>query len=172
MNAPDFPAGEFVESPYSPERRQALIQETIDAPGKLLAAIDGLTDAQLDTKYRNWTVRQIVHHVADSHMHSYIRFKWTLTEDTPMIKAYDEAAWVLLEDSQSGDPVVAVRMLEALHAKWVQLMNVMSESDYQQSFVHPEHGGSVDLWQAQNYYPWHAKHHTAQILWLRDQHGW
>ncbi|MEM7316629.1 MAG: YfiT family bacillithiol transferase [Planctomycetota bacterium] len=173
MNAPQNPAGPFEGVDKFDESIKAkLIDEIREAPARLAEAVSGLTDEQLDTKYRNWTVRQIVHHVADSHVNSYMRFKWTLAEETPTIKAYEEADWVALADSASGavDPPLA--LLSGLHEKWVQVLESMTESQYARAFIHPQSGDSVTLWEALNYYPWHGKHHTGQILWLREQNGW
>jgi uncharacterized damage-inducible protein DinB len=134
----------------------------------LRKAVNGLSDHQLETKYRNWTIRQIVHHIADSHVNSYIRFKWALTEPTPTIKAYQEADWVELADSRRGDIAPSVQLLEGLHVKWVQLLKLMTDEQFQRSFVHPQTGETVSLWSALNYYPWHCRHHTAQILLIID----
>ena len=173
MHAPDNPAGAFVpEENYSSARRDELITVIENAPNALRAAVAGLSEAQLDTRYRNWTVRQIVHHLADSHVHSYIRFKWALTEDVPTIKAYDEGNWAALVDSRSGDVQVPLALLEGLHARWVQLMRSMTEEQFARAFFHPESRQTVSLNAALCSYAWHCRHHTAQILWLREQHGW
>lgn len=170
---PDHPAGLFEPvAEYSQDVRQSLTAEIAGAPSQLEAAVDGLNDTQLNTPYRNWTIRQIVHHLADSHVHSYIRFKWALTEDNPTIKAYEEAAWVQLSDCQSGSIQPSLALIEGLHAKWVQLLNSMSADDFRKTFVHPQTGETVSLWLALNYYPWHSLHHTGQILWLRQHNGW
>ena len=141
-------------------------------PGALRRAVAGLSDAQLDTRYRNWTIRQIVHHLADSHVNSYIRFKWALTEDLPTIKAYDEGRWAALEDSRTGDIQAPLALLEGLHARWVQLLRSMTDEQFGRSFLHPETRKTVSLNAALCYYAWHCRHHTAQITWLRQQHGW
>jgi uncharacterized damage-inducible protein DinB len=131
-----------------------------------------LSDERLDTKYRNWTIRQIVHHIADSHVNSYIRFKWTLTEDTPTIKPYDEGRWALLADARTGEIGAPLALLDGLHASWVQLMRGMTDGDYARAFHHPETGKTNRLGAMLPYYAWHGRHHTAQIDWLRDRHGW
>jgi uncharacterized damage-inducible protein DinB len=138
----------------------------------LATAVAGLSDGQLDTLYRNWTVRQIVHHLADSHVNSYVRFKWALTEDLPTIKAYDEGRWAGLDDSRSGDVRAPLALLHGLHARWVQLLRSMSDGQFARCFVHPETGRTVSLGEALCYYAWHGEHHTAQVLWLRRQRGW
>jgi uncharacterized damage-inducible protein DinB len=141
-------------------------------PARLADAVNGLDETRLDTPYREggWTVRQLVHHVADSHANSYIRFKLALTENSPTIKPYDEAAWALLPDSRM--PVdVSLALTTALHARWVALLDSMSESDFEKSFVHPERGHQ-DLATALALYDWHSRHHTAHITSLRMRMGW
>ena len=173
MTAPDNPAGEFrpIEK-YDEDSRNELAGVLREAPERLRDAVNGLSDSQLETKYRNWTIRQITHHLADSHVHSYIRFKWTLTEDQPTIKAYEEADWVQVEDCKSGAVEPALMLLDGLHAKWVQAIDSMTQEQFARSFVHPQSGETVSLWTALNYYPWHCRHHTGQILWLREKNGW
>ena len=141
-------------------------------PERLQAAVAGLNDAQLDTPYREggWTVRQVVHHVADSHAMAYIRCKLALTEDWPTIKPYDEAAWAKLADSRL--PIEAsLAMIEALHARWVALLESMTEEDFRKGYNHPERG-RVDLAKALAMYDWHSRHHTAHITSLRARQGW
>lgn len=170
---PDNPAGPFERTEdWSQSAQQVLMDAIEKAPSQLQQAVLGLTESQLDTLYKNWTIRQIVHHLADSHLHSYIRFKWTLTEEQPTIKAYEEADWVLLADSKHGDITPSLHLLGALHLKWVQLLKTMDEVAFARTFVHPQSGETVSLWTALTYYPWHARHHTAQILWLREQNAW
>lgn len=173
MQTPDNPAGPFQPEPAFDESvRARLTDEVRAAPRRLREAVDGLSETQLDTLYRNWTIRQIVHHLADSHVHSYIRFKWALTEDNPLIKAYEEADWVLLSDCKSGCILPSLALVDGLHAKWAQLVESMSLEDFDCTFRHPQSGETVSLQTALNYYPWHARHHTGQILWLREKHGW
>lgn len=170
---PDNPAGPFDPvAVFDEQVRSRLIDVVRGAPSQLRKAVDGLSNAQLDTKYKNWTIRQIAHHIADSHLHSIIRFKWALTEDHPTIKAYEEGDWVQLSDAQSGDVEPSLLMLSGLHAKWVQVLESMTEAQYGRRFHHPQSGESVSLWLALNNYAWHGRHHTAQILWLREQNGW
>ncbi len=173
MNPPQNPAGAYVpEADYGPQRRDELIAVIESAPGTLHHAVAGLSDEQLDTRYRNWTVRQIVHHLADSHVNSYIRFKWALTEELPTIKAYDEGRWAALADSRTGDIHAPLALLDGLHACWVQLLRAMPEEHFARAFIHPETGKTVSLSEALSYYAWHGQHHTGQILWLREQQGW
>src|SRR5215471_12715987 len=167
-DAPQNPAGAFApDETCDPHRRADLITEVEGAPSVLRRTVGGLSEAQLDTPYRNWTVRQIVHHVADSHVNSYIRFKWALTEDRPTIKAYDEGRWVALEDSRAGDIQAPLALLQGLHVRWAQLMRSMTDSQFARAFHHPESGETVSLSAALGSYAWHCRHHTAQILWLR-----
>src|SRR5437867_2010858 len=144
MQPPQNPAGEFVaEDSVGPERRAELIAVIECAPANLRKAVAGLSEDQLDTRYRNWTIRQIVHHLADSHVNSYIRFKWALTEELPTIKAYDEGRWAALDDSRTGDVQAPLALLEALHARWVQLLRSMTAAQFERSFLHPETGETV-----------------------------
>ena len=173
MEAPQYPAGPLgPEDDSGPQRRGELIAVIEGAPAALRRAVAGLSDGQLATRYRNWTVRQIVHHLADSHVNSYVRFKWALTEEQPTIKAYHEDRWVALEDSRAGNVAAALALLEGLHARWVQLLRMMSEEQFARSFIHPESGQAVSLNAALCYYAWHCRHHTGQITWLREQNGW
>ncbi len=173
MDAPQNPAGLFVaEDGYDRRRRAEFIAVIEQAPAAVRQAVAGLSDGQLDTRYRNWTVRQIVHHLADSHVNSYVRFKWTLTEERPTIKAYDEGRWAALEDSRAGDVAAPLALLDGLHARWVELLRTMTDEQFARSFFHPETGQSVRLNAALCYYAWHCRHHTAQITWLRERHGW
>src|SRR5262245_157652 len=139
MEPPQYPAGPFQpEDGHDSSRRAEFIADIAAAPAKLRGQVASLSAGQLDTLYRSWTIRQIVHHLADSHVNSYIRFKWTLTEEQPTIKAYDEGRWAALEDSRRGDIQAPLALLEGLHARWVQLMSLMKEADFARSFYHPE----------------------------------
>jgi hypothetical protein len=141
MEAPQNPAGAFVpEANYGAQRREELITIIQTAPDALRKAVAGLSEAQLDAHYRNWTIRQIVHHLADSHVNSYIRFKWALTEEGPTIKAYDEGRWAELVDARTGDVAAPLALLEGLHARWVQLLRSMTSEQFARCFVHPETG--------------------------------
>ncbi|MEM7626714.1 MAG: YfiT family bacillithiol transferase [Planctomycetota bacterium] len=173
MHIPDFPAGPPTEADsLTPTQRRTCIEEIADAPRRLREAVTGLSDAALDTKYRNWTIRQIVHHLADSHAHALLRFKLALTEERPVIKPYDEAATVRLADSAGGDVESALLMIEGVHRRWVLLLQSMHETDFARSYIHPEHGRAFTLDQALAGYPWHARHHVGQIAWLREQNSW
>ena len=171
MTPPTNPAGEFSEpSGLTPLNHAELIAVIAAAPGHLKAAVHDLTDTQLDTKYVNWSIRQIVHHLADSHIHSYARFKWALTEENPTIKPYDETRCAALPDSLSGGICQPLALFEGLHGRWLQLMRTMNDSQFRRTFYHPESKKSVSLENALSYYAWHCRHHTAQIVWLREQH--
>ena len=169
-NPPTFPVGPFakVES-VSDELRRRWVTDISQCPWELRNALEGLSESQLDTKYRNWTIRQIVHHIADSHLNSYVRFKWTLTEDCPTIKAYDEGRWSDLRESRSGSVAPSLLLVEGLHARWCQLLEGLTPAQYDRTFVHPESGETVALKAALAYYAWHGKHHIGQILWLRNE---
>jgi uncharacterized damage-inducible protein DinB len=160
------------EENYGTARRGELITVLEQAPTLLRQAIHGLSEEQLDIRYRNWTIRQIIHHLADSHVHSYIRFKWALTEDQPTIKAYDENRWAALEDSRHGSIQPPLALLDGLHVCWVQMLRSLGEQSFTRAFTHPETSKSVSLDAALCYYAWHCRHHTAQITWLRERHGW
>jgi uncharacterized damage-inducible protein DinB len=163
-----YPIGRFsYPDSTTPEQRQAWILEIARAPRELRAAVAGLSPQQLDTPYRpgGWTARQVAHHVPDSHMNAFTRFKLALTEDQPTIKPYDEARWAVLPDTAL--PVEpSLDLLDALHVRWVRLLEAMSEQDYQRTFVHPE-SGALRLDQYLALYAWHGRHHVAHVLSLR-----
>lgn len=168
-----YPIGRFQPPPASTsEDRAAHINALRDFPERLSEAVNDLDDAQLDTAYREggWTLRQVVHHIADSHLNSYVRFKLALTEHEPAIKPYDEAAWANLPDSQT--PVdISLTLTWALHQRWVALLESMTEKDFQKKFSHPERG-IQDLATALALYDWHGRHHIAHITSLRARMGW
>lgn len=155
------------------EERAARIETLRLLPERLRAAVAGLDDSQLDTPYREggWTVRQVVHHLPDSHANSYIRFKLALTEDWPAIKAYDENAWANLPDSRKLPVEGPLALLEALHASWVALLGSLTEEDFQKGYTHPK-AGRQSLDTALAIYSWHSLHHTAHITSLRARRGW
>ena len=168
-----YPIGKFKPAlTTTSESRSEHIAVLRELPDRLSQAVDALDEGQLDTPYREggWTVRQVVHHVADSHLNSYVRFKLALTEEEPTIKPYDEGAWAMLPDSRS--PVdVSLTLTWALHERWVALLESMHEKDFQKKFVHPERGVQ-DLATALALYDWHSRHHTAHITSLRERMGW
>lgn len=163
-NRPENPAGPFVSNPKPTELdRAAMISVLKNFPAKLRAAVTGLTQEQLKLKYRNWTIQQIVNHLADSHMNGYIRFKLTLTESQPTIKPYNETRWSALEEPQTTDVQVSIQLLDALHQRWVRLIENLHEQDFSHSYYHPEYDTVVSLGEALGVYAWHCQHHLAQI---------
>jgi uncharacterized damage-inducible protein DinB len=154
-------------------KREQAIESIAAAPKNLREAVRGLNDAQLDTPYREggWTVRQVVHHVPDSHMNAYVRLKLALTEVKPTIKPYQESAWALLADSQSAPIEASQRLLEALHERWDRVWRSLQAEDFSRVFVHPDHGERTIDWLL-FVYEWHGRHHVAHITELRKQRGW
>ncbi|MEZ6013869.1 MAG: putative metal-dependent hydrolase [Planctomycetota bacterium] len=170
-----FPIGRFHAPPAPPSEAElaAAQAELLAFPAAMRRAVEGLTDAQLDTAYRpgGWTVRQVVHHCADSHANSLIRFKWALTEDEPTIKAYFEERWAELPDYHL--PVaVSLDHLDALHARWVALLRSLSPGDLQRGFIHPESGQRITLDVNTLIYAWHGRHHLAHVTELARRSGW
>ena len=165
-----YPIGRFHAAAVGSRAEQ--INTLRNLPANLRAAVAGLSDAQLDTPYREggWTVRQLVHHIADSHANAYIRFKLALTENSPTIKPYDEAAWANLPDSRLAiEPSLA--LTEAIHIRLVALLESLSDADYQKTFRHPERG-EVSLANNLAMYDWHSRHHLAHITRLGQRMGW
>ena len=162
---PRYPIGKFLsQESYTPEEIAGNIKRIEALPLKIENAISTLTSEQLDTPYREggWTVRQVVHHVADSHMNAYIRFKWTLSEESPVIKAYFEKLWATTPETQS-DPQVSIDLLKALHTKWVILLKALSPADLKREFTHPETKQQVKLERTVAMYAWHGEHHLGHI---------
>ncbi|MGA8870924.1 MAG: putative metal-dependent hydrolase [Candidatus Acidiferrales bacterium] len=169
-----YPIGEFqpVQSNTDAERR-AFIDAIAETPSRLSAAVAGLTPAQLDTPYRpgGWTVRQLVHHIADSHMNAVTRFKLTLTEDEPMLKTYEESLWAELADTKTPPIEISLALIENLHKRWDVLSRSIAPADWSRKFRHPGWGsGTLDFLLAQ--YAWHGRHHVAHITSLRERNGW
>jgi len=170
-----YPVGEFdFDAPIAEADHARLIDEIAATPAALRAAVTGLSRDQLETRYRpgGWTVKQVVHHVPDSHMNAYSRFKLALTEDEPTIKPYDEAKWAELPDSQKVAAEVSLRLVEAIHERWVPLLRSMDSADFRRGFRHPDHGRVLTLQQVLGMYAWHGRHHVAHITTLRDREGW
>jgi uncharacterized damage-inducible protein DinB len=164
-----YPVGRFeFEGEVSERQRRAWIDEIAQAPARLREAVAGATEAQLETRYRpgGWTVRQVVHHLADSHMNSYVRFRLALTEFEPTIKPYDEKLWAELPDARTGPVEPSLVLLAALHNRWVQLLRSLSPVDWVRTFRHPERGVST-LERTLGLYAWHGRHHIAQIAGTR-----
>jgi hypothetical protein len=170
---PRFPIGKFRRAEANLTDHAAHLAVLAALPENLRAAIEGLSTAQLDTPYRDggWTVRQLVHHVADSHMNACIRIRLALTEDWPTIKPYDEKLWAELSDARTAPPDLSLRLLDALHYRWVVLLRALSEDQWQRGYVHPENGRQT-IAEAVALYDWHSRHHTAHIVELRKRMGW
>ena len=149
---------------YTSEEIKILVQRIEDVPGKIEAVLKSLSSTQLDTPYRDggWTARQVMHHIPDSHLNAYIRFKWTLTEETPTIKAYDEQAWALTPETK-GDPSLSLAVLKALHTKWVVLLRGLQPSDMERKFYHPDSKKYVRIDQLIATYAWHGEHHLGHL---------
>ena len=174
MSDPQFPIGKFsYPGPPEDHERAQWIDEIGEAPARVRAAVAGLSSPQLDTPYREggWTVRQLVHHLPDSHMNAYVRFKLALTEDDPIIKPYAEDRWARLADSASTPIEVSLALLENLHLRWVCLVRSLGTREWRRAFRHPEHG-LMPLEKSLALYAWHGRHHTAHITQLRRRMGW
>jgi hypothetical protein len=169
-----YPIGTFSYDPdVTSDTRCACIRQIAGAPGALRAAASGLDERQLDTPYRpaGWTIRQVVHHVPDSHLNAYIRFKLALTEDNPTIKAYDQAAWATVADTARTPIDVSLALLDALHQRWVVLLESLADRDFPRPLHHPEIG-PITLDFLLQMYAWHGRHHVAHITELRKREGW
>lgn len=169
-----YPIGKFqIDGAVTAQRRQEWIGQIGEAPARMREAVSGLSPEQLDTPYwpGGWTVRQVAHHVPDSHLNSYCRFRLALTEDEPMIKPYDEGRWAELPDARSAPVELSLDLLESLHRRWVLLLESLAETDWGRRFRHPELG-VVTLERNLALYAWHGRHHVAHISSLRQRMGW
>jgi hypothetical protein len=169
-----YPIGKFhFDGPLTEQQKQTSLDDIANAPANLRAAVKGLSEAQLDTPYRpeGWTVRQVVHHVPDSHMNAYIRFKLALTEEEPTIKPYAEDRWAKLADTKSTPIEVSLTMLDSLHDRWVRLLRSLISEDWKRAFRHPELG-AMTLEKTLALYAWHGRHHVAHVTALRERSGW
>lgn len=174
MTDPRFPLGKFsYDGPLSDEQRQKLLNDIAQTPINLRTAIKGLSNTQLDTPYRDggWTVRQVVHHVPDSHMNAYVRFKMALTEDSPTIKTYEEARWAELPDTKATPLEVSLVLLDTLHDRWVRLLRSLTPEQWNRTYRHPELG-PMTLEKVLALYAWHGPHHVAHITELRKRMSW
>lgn len=172
---PRYPIGRYAPpATIDAAARERWARAVAKAPQRLREAVAGLDDRQLDTPYREggWTVRQIVHHLADSHLHTYLRFKWALAADTPAVADYDQDRWAALADSVHGPAAPALDLFEGLHASWLALLEVMRDEDFERCYLNPGNGAERSLAWALGLYAWHGEHHTAQILGLRARRGW
>jgi len=176
MDAADlrYPIGKFqFPAVVSDNDRELFIEQIAETPANLSAAIEGLKEEQLNTPYRpgGWTVRQVIHHVPDSHLNSYVRFRLALTEDDPLIKPYHEERWAELSDARTAPVDISLALLDALHVRWTELLRSLTKSDLARTFRHPDHG-PVRLDQNLALYAWHGRHHVAHITSLRHRMGW
>jgi signal recognition particle subunit SEC65 len=169
-----YPIGKFEgKESYTPEELKTLISRIERLPAKLEAAVNDLSDEQLDTPYREggWTLRQVVHHVSDSHLNAYIRTKWTLTENTPTIKAYNEKNWAETPDKKL--PVnISINLLRTLHSKWTKIFKALRPEELSKEFIHPDTQKHVSIGRLIATYAWHGDHHLAHINYLRKRMGW
>jgi len=170
---PRFPIGKFRRAEANLSDHDASLAVLAALPENLRAAIAGLSAVQLDTPYRDggWTVRQLIHHIADSHMNACIRIRLALTEDWPTIKPYNEKLWAELPDSRTAPPDISLRLIDALHYRWVLLLRNLSGDQWQRGYIHPENGRQ-SIAEAVALYDWHSRHHTAHITELRKRMGW
>jgi hypothetical protein len=169
-----YPVGKFKwEGVITDEERRQLIAQIEQAPAQLRKALAGLTEEQVDTPYRpgGWTVRQVVHHLPDSHMNAYVRFRLALTEDEPTIKPYDQERWATLKDARTAPAELSLSLLESLHRRFVLLLRSLRAEDFARTFLHPEMG-VVTLDKYLGMYAWHGRHHIAHVTSLRDRMGW
>jgi len=169
-----YPVGKFkLDGDITEAGRRDLIESIARAPAKLRAAVEGLSPEQLDTPYRpdGWTVRQVVHHLPDSHLNAYIRFRLALTEDEPAIKTYEQERWAELEDARTAPVDLSLALLESLHRRWVLLLRALPPAAFARTFRHPELG-VVTLDQQLRMYEWHGRHHVAHITSLKQSMGW
>jgi uncharacterized damage-inducible protein DinB len=169
-----YPVGTLsYDADITPGKRTAWIRQIAETPAALASAIRNLSETQLETPYRpgGWSVRQLVHHVADSHVNAYTRFKLALTEDNPTIKPYDEARWAELYDSAATPIEVSLTLLEALHRRWVVLLESLKEEDFARPLMHPDNG-PMTLDRLLQMYAWHGRHHVAHVTALRTREGW
>jgi DinB superfamily len=169
-----YPVGKFrFPESVSAQELTLFIDQIAETPARMRGAVAGLSDSQLDTPYRpeGWTVRQLAHHVPDSHINSYMRFRLALTEEEPVIKPYEEKRWAELPDARSMPVEPSLLLLESLHARWVPLLRSLSDADWKRTFRHPELG-LVSLEKNAALYAWHGRHHVAHITALRERMGW
>src|SRR5205809_1920817 len=174
MSDPRYPIGKFAyDGPPTEQQRNKFIDDIEQTPARLRAAIQGLTPQQIETPYREggWTVRQVVHHVPESHMNAYIRFKLALTEDTATIKPYEEDKWAMLPDI-SRPIEVSLQLLDSLHVRWVKLLTLLKEQEWKRTYHRPAMGKTLPLEQVLALYAWHGRHHVAHITTLRQNKGW
>lgn len=170
---PSFPAGEYVEPEnLDAENQSRWVNQFAEVPARARKLVKDLSDTQLDTPYRNWSIRQIIHHLADSHLNCYVRFRWALTEEEPRIKPYDESLWSTMPDAMAAPLETSLVMLEGIHGRMCELITRLDSDQMQRGYFHPELDKVVKLCEALPAYVWHSDHHLAQIDWVREKHGW
>jgi len=170
-----YPIGKY-KIPDAITERQIFewIDQINDLPAKLRSAVSGLTDIQLDTCYREggWTLRQVIHHMPDSHMNAYIRFKLTITEENPIIRPYYENRWAECDEAKTADPDISIDLLENLHRRWVLFLRSLKYEDFERSYIHPERNRSFTLKEITGMYAWHGEHHLHHILLTKQRNDW
>jgi len=174
MTDPRYPVGKFsYAGPLTPEQKKLFLDDIEKTPARLRAAVAGLSHQQIDTPYRDggWTVRQVAHHVPDSHMNSYIRFKLALTEEEPTIRPYMEDRWAELPEAKSAPIEVSLALLDSLHQRWMLMLRNLTDADWKRTFRHPELG-PMTLEKTLALYSWHGRHHVAHVTKLREKMGW
>lgn len=169
-----YPIGPYVQKPFSHKQKEEWLLDLKFLPEELEMAVSNLDAYQLQTPYREggWTVQQLVHHVADSHMNAYIRFRLGLTEINPPIKPYEEKEWAKLPDSNAVPINVSLTLLHALHQRWLATIKDLTEEEWERTVFHPEHKKELSLWMLLGLYAWHGKHHVKHITALRERKGW
>lgn len=169
-----YPTGKYFPQPFSEEQKTNWLRDLKQLPQELEYAIQNLDEAQLQTPYREggWTVHQLVHHIADSHMNAYQRMKLALTEDNPTIKTYQEKEWVKLRDAEILPINISVTLLHALHLRWVTAIENLSQQEWEKNVFHPDHKKEMSVWFLLGMYAWHCKHHVRHITALREKMGW
>jgi hypothetical protein len=168
-----YPIGRFVADTFTDAVRRRCVDALAALPQNLEAAVDGWSEVMLDTPYRpeGWTVRQLVHHVADSHLNAYIRFRLALTEEKPLVKTYDQEKWAALADARTAPVDLSLRLIRALHQRWVLLLGSLAAADFERRLNHPELG-EISLGFLLQLYAWHGSHHVAHIAGLEKRLGW
>ena len=160
-----YPIGKYIEQPYSDKQLKEWLLDIQTLPMQVEHAIENLDEAQLNTAYRpgGWTLKQVVHHIADSHMNAYIRFKLGLSEDNPTIKPYDEKAWAEMADTKNLPINISITLLFALHLRMHEILKNIQEQEWKRTVMHPEHNKQMTLWYLLGMYAWHGKHHVAHL---------
>ena len=174
METLKYPIGKYIEQPFSETQLKEWLLDIQTLPQQVEHAVSNLDEAQIQTPYRpeGWTVHQLVHHIADSHMNAYIRFKLGLTEDNPTIKPYEEKEWAQMADTKNLPINISVTLLFALHHRWTEVLKNISDTEWNRTVYHPESKKQMTLWFLLGMYAWHSRHHVAHITGLRDREGW